>query len=115
MKKNEKKSTKNIENQKTKPSLPKEEFIVPNIEEDVDLNSDVFDDGDIASVVEMGFISNAIKNHQNKLKAEMNPDFDGMHCIDCDEEIPEQRLKIVGVQRCIECQTIYEKKKKMQG
>jgi RNA polymerase-binding transcription factor DksA len=115
MKKNEKNTKNTVTTKQNNKPLQKEEFITPNIEEDVDLNSDVFDEGDIASVIEMGFISNAIKNHQNKLKAEMNPDFDGIHCIDCDEEIPPKRLEIVGVQRCIECQTIYEKKKKMQG
>lgn len=32
------------------------------------------------------------------------------HCIDCDEEIPQQRRdSLPGVQRCVECQEISER------
>ena len=42
---------------------------------------------------------------------ETNPDFDGLHCIDCDEKIPAARLKL-GKIRCVECQTVLEKQGK---
>lgn len=39
------------------------------------------------------------------------PEFDGIHCIDCDHEIPAARLK-TGAFRDIHCQEKYELKRK---
>lgn len=39
---------------------------------------------------------------------EHHEDFDGLHCVDCDEEIPAARLALRRV-RCVECQTIIER------
>lgn len=33
------------------------------------------------------------------------------HCIDCDEAIPEARQQLGGVQRCVECQGIFERQR----
>ena len=38
-------------------------------------------------------------------------DFDGQHCIDCDEEIPAERLS-TGAFRDIYCQVVHETKLK---
>lgn len=48
------------------------------------------------------------------LKAQTHPDFDGLHCVDCDVEIPEQRLKW-GRVRCTACESVRELKKKTTG
>lgn len=41
----------------------------------------------------------------------MFPDFDHLHCIDCDEEIHAARLAL-GKVRCIQCQSLLERKAK---
>lgn len=44
-------------------------------------------------------------------KPESHPDFDGEHCVDCDVEIPIQRLNL-GRVRCVDCQQFIEDKQK---
>lgn len=47
-----------------------------------------------------------IEAHQNRVR----PRGDGI-CCDCDEAIPTSRLVAEpGAERCIECQTLYERK-----
>lgn len=48
------------------------------------------------------------------LEPEHDPDFDGLHCISCGNEIPEERLKL-GRIRCVECQRVKEFTEKMHG
>lgn len=44
-----------------------------------------------------------------KLSApEHHPDFDGLHCIECDDDIPDGRLAL-GKIRCVYCQQLKEK------
>lgn len=83
-------------------------------DEQIDFNSDVFDEGDIASALELGFIAQALERHKEKVAPEKHPDFDGTHCVDCDIEIPQLRLTM-GKVRCVDCQEILEKKNKMRG
>lgn len=40
-------------------------------------------------------------------RPETHPDFDGVHCVECDQEIPAQRLAMLRV-RCTHCQSILE-------
>ena len=40
------------------------------------------------------------------------PEFDGTHCIDCDENVEEARLE-AGRFRCFECQTAHETRAKL--
>ena len=35
-------------------------------------------------------------------------DWDGQHCVDCDEQIPPLRLKMSRI-RCIDCQELLER------
>lgn len=44
-------------------------------------------------------------------KPETHPDFDGIHCIECDKVIPSERLKLHKI-RCVNCQQDLEKRKK---
>ena len=47
---------------------------------------------------------------QELARPEYHADFDGLHCVDCDIEIPEFRLKINRV-RCKDCQELVEEEK----
>lgn len=75
---------------------------------------DVYDEADIASALEMGFIAKALADHKNKVAPESHPDFDGEHCIDCDTEIPQVRLNM-GKIRCVDCQSELELRNKLKG
>lgn len=75
-------------------------------------SNDVYDDAEIASTLEINFIAQALKVHKTKMAAETHPDFDGVHCVDCDDEIPEGRLALNKV-RCVHCQEFLDDKNKM--
>lgn len=52
----------------------------------------------------------ALRRARGKSAPESHPDFDGTHCLQCDEVIPRQRLKL-GKIFCVGCQTIIERKR----
>lgn len=81
---------------------------------ELDFDNEVYDEGDIASALEMGFIAQALEAHKSKVAPESHPDFDGETCIDCGDDIPEVRLAM-GRIRCVYCQELLEKKNKMRG
>jgi RNA polymerase-binding transcription factor DksA len=76
--------------------------------------NEVYDEADIASALEAGFIAQALQRHKEKVAPEKHPDFDGEHCLDCDVEIPLVRLEM-GKIRCVDCQSELEKSKKFLG
>lgn len=41
---------------------------------------------------------------------ESHPDFDGLHCVGCDVEIPAGRLALHKV-RCVDCQQVLERRR----
>lgn len=41
---------------------------------------------------------------------ETHPNFDGLHCVECETAIPHGRL-LLGKVRCVHCQTIKEKRR----
>lgn len=45
----------------------------------------------------------SLRNQQLKNQPEIHAGFDGAHCVDCDDEIEAERLKLQRV-RCAECQ-----------
>lgn len=70
---------------------------------------------DIASSVEMANTAAAIANFSSLATApESHPDFDGLHCVECGNEIPEQRLKN-GRVRCTYCQSAIERNSAIYG
>ena len=69
------------------------------------------DEIDRASAIEAQFIEDALEVAIRRTAPETDPDFDGVHCIECAEGIPAARLKL-GKIRCIECQTAIEKQGK---
>ena len=98
----------------------KKKVVVEKVEEsnygtqdDIDF-TDVFDEADIASAIEMSFISHALSAHKEKVAPEKHPDFDGESCISCGDTIPEQRLKM-GRIRCVYCQEEIERKNNLYG
>lgn len=52
-----------------------------------------------------------IQEASRRAAPESDPDFDGVHCIDGGERIPDARLAL-GKMRCVECQTALEKKQR---
>lgn len=92
----------------------KTDYVEPTYgNEEIDYD-DVYDEADIASALEMGFIAKALADHKTKVAPESHPDFDGEHCIDCDAEIPEVRLNM-GKIRCVDCQSELELRNKLKG
>ncbi len=81
---------------------------------ELDFDNEVYDEGDIASSLEMSFIAQALEAHKAKVAPETHPDFDGETCIECGDDIPEARLAM-GRIRCVYCQEILEKKNKLRG
>jgi phage/conjugal plasmid C-4 type zinc finger TraR family protein len=65
------------------------------------------DESDRATQVEEAFTDAALEAARERAKPEVHPDFDGVHCVDCDEPIPKPRLAM-GKVRCVECQRIRE-------
>lgn len=98
----------------TTPVKKVPEYVEPSYgNEQIDYD-DVYDEADIASALEMGFIAKALADHKTKVAPESHPDFDGEHCIDCDAEIPEVRLNM-GKIRCVDCQSELELRNKLKG
>lgn len=76
--------------------------------------SEVYDEADIASALEAGFIAQALERHKEKVAPEKHPDFDGETCVDCGIDIPQVRLDM-GKVRCVNCQAELEKINKLYG
>ena len=113
---NETKSELPLDEKKTTStaSVRKTDYVEPTYgNEEIDYD-DVYDEADIASALEMGFIAKALADHKTKVAPESHPDFDGEHCIDCDAEIPEVRLNM-GKIRCVDCQSELELRNKLKG
>lgn len=69
---------------------------------------------DAASELADEMNSRAIANFRNAAKPETHDDFDGEHCVDCDDDIPRERLAM-GRIRCVCCQTILERRRQGRG
>lgn len=64
------------------------------------------DDIDRAQGVNEDFQAFALQQH--RLNREPTG-YTGTHCIDCEEEIPEERRQAVpGCLRCLDCQSLHE-------
>mgnify|MGYP000961097129 CR=1 FL=1 len=75
-------------------------------------NDDVFDEADHAQWQQLREQASIHARAINLNKPEKHPDFDGEHCIDCDESIPPARLLLSKV-RCVDCQNDLEQKNKI--
>jgi RNA polymerase-binding transcription factor DksA len=66
---------------------------------------------DIACEQEDFFRQEAIRRQALASAQEYDPEFDGVHCIACDDDIPDGRL-LLGKIRCITCQEIKERRRR---
>lgn len=73
--------------------------------------SEVHDDGDYAQHQQLREQAAIHERARQMARLETHPDFDGEHCLDCDIEIPESRLKL-GKIRCVDCQQLLEDREK---
>lgn len=99
---------------KVLPEIKRATYVEPSYGTETIDYDDVYDDADIASALEMGFIAKALADHKNKVAPEKHPDFDGEHCLDCDADIPLVRLNM-GRIRCVDCQSELEQRNKLKG
>jgi RNA polymerase-binding transcription factor DksA len=67
------------------------------------------DPSDIATRDEIRQKADALKAHEAKMNAPLDPDFDNKHCIQCESEIPDARLKAVRTDKCVNCASLNEK------
>lgn len=54
----------------------------------------------------------ALARAVGKSAPESHPDFDGVHCIECAEPIPAERLLLHRIY-CVECQRVRERRRAM--
>ena len=69
------------------------------------------DNLDIAAELQQLLNDAGIERVRRLAAPETHPDFDGKHCIECEEPIVEARLKLFKL-RCILCQTRKEKRER---
>lgn len=71
------------------------------------------DESDRASHIEFSHNRECLDRIREMAKPESHPDFDGKHCVDCDDLIPKARLGL-GRVRCVSCQTNIERAAKQR-
>lgn len=81
---------------------------------ELDFTNEVYDEAEIASSIEMGFLAQSLNAQRELIAPEKHPDFDGETCVSCGDDIPPERLKM-GRVRCVYCQEVKEKKEKLIG
>ena len=74
-------------------------------------NDEVFDETDLAQWQQLREQAAIHARAINLNKPEIHPDFDGVHCVECWEDIPHARLALKKV-RCVDCQNDLEMKNK---
>ena len=68
---------------------------------------EVYDETDQAQLLQL-MEQAAISQRARELgRAETHPDFDGAHCVECGDDMPQARLTLRRV-RCVHCQTFLE-------
>lgn len=70
-------------------------------------NNEVYDEAEVASALESSLLSKALLEHKQKMAPQTHPNFDGLHCVDCEVPIHKDRLKM-GRVRCTACQEHFE-------
>lgn len=70
------------------------------------------DESDMASRAEARAIMDALDGHRERANVKLDPDFDGVHCVECGSEIPKARLVAIRTDLCIECKTNSDIRKK---
>lgn len=83
----------------------------PSSYSEVNSHSEVYDEADQASMIQMAETEQALAAVRSKVAPETHPDFDGQSCLDCGDDIHKDRLKM-GKIRCVHCQSALEKRSK---
>ena len=68
---------------------------------------------DIADVADGSIelhLAESLRKQVGKSAPESHPNFDGLHCLDCDDEIPPARLALKRI-RCVLCQGLLERRR----
>ena len=73
------------------------------------------DESDMASRSESISLQESLNVHQQNMNRPLNPDFDGHHCTECDVPIPPKRLKAVHTDKCVDCESASERKRRING
>lgn len=75
-------------------------------------NDEVFDETDNAQHMHLRELAD-IQRRAREMSATRihDPSFDGKHCVECEDEIPEKRLAL-GYEHCVVCQTQIEAENK---
>lgn len=76
-------------------------------------NDEVLDETDQAQHLQLQEQAAINMKARELNKPESHPDFDGKHCVDCDDEIPAARLSLRRV-RCVHCQQFLEEESARQ-
>lgn len=74
-------------------------------------NDEVFDETDYAQHLQLMEQAEVSRRARELNRPQVHPDFDGVHCVECDIEIPKLRLD-AGRVRCVECQQEIETESK---
>lgn len=85
--------------------------IAAKMEEVASMQTEVFDETEIAQMHAARELESILAAHALKMKPETHPDFDGESCVKCGREMPERVL--LGKIRCFDCQTARERYEKM--
>jgi len=97
-----------------RPVVPVSSF-EPTIDEGANpgyiLNSEVLDEAEQAQMLQLQEQATISYRAREMNRPETHPDFDGLHCVDCDDEIPALRLALRRV-RCVHCQELLEEERK---
>jgi RNA polymerase-binding transcription factor DksA len=75
-------------------------------------NDEVYDETDQAQHLQLMEQAEILRRAREMNRPQTHPDFDGIHCIDCDIEIPPLRRAATGSIRCVDCQGQHEKNAK---
>lgn len=74
-------------------------------------STEVSDEADLAQLIQLNELAHLQDLARKANAPQSHPDFDGVHCVDCDEELPKERLDS-GRVRCTTCQSDIEKRAK---
>lgn len=74
-------------------------------------NNEVLDEAEQAQMLQLQEQATISYRAREMNRPETHPDFDGLHCVECDDEIPPQRLALCRV-RCVHCQEHLEAERK---
>ena len=72
-------------------------------------SDEVFDETDQAQYLQLVEQADIHLRVREMNKPIFHPDFDGLHCVECDIEIPAKRLASTRCVRCVDCQELFEK------